>query len=1063
MKRIYNMMNNQSFLANIKKIAAATALLIFYVSSVFAQDTLLVKGVIVNGLNKPLANVSVGVEGSFELPSVTNEAGEFTVVVASGSDWLNISPSGDYKKKRVFLNNRTELKIYLTSLGIESGDDNLVLLSQDILKRDMVASYSSINSTAIKETPVLSIDQFFQGRVSGLNVANRSGDPGSGAVSFSRGVNSINANNTPLYIVDGIPVMSSDVFGSNLDGYEYNTLLSINPLDISKTTVVKDATLTAPYGSKASNGLVVIETLDPSATQTVVELDLRSGYSLAPSNQIPQMSAGQHKTLISELLFSSGKPEEEIVLEYPNLYLTPNDDRFIDYQHNTNWQDLIFSNAAFTNINVKVKGGDEIARYGLSFGYMNSDGIVKTTGYDGYNLRFVSLLNIFTWLKMNASVSLSYNNSNLKESARVYETSPIFSSLAKSPMLNPYQYDNEGQELTALSQPDELGISNPQAIVDNYEATNNNFNFLSTLGFSAEFKKNLVLNSNFGITYNVLKEQIFQPNQGMESYYNKEAINVSKATNNSLNSFYNNTYLKYKKNFGKNHILTSNTGVNILTNKFELDWGLTKNAHESDEYRMLQDGQNNLREIGGANRNWNWLSFYENVTYGFKDKYLASASVTLDGSSRVGDNAANTIKIGDIPFGLFYSFGGAWRISNESFLKNSSKLEELKLRLTYGRTGNDAIGETSATNYYDAVKFRETSGLIPGVVPNDELTYETVSQLNGGIDVALWGNRMRLSTDMYKSTIDNMLVYVPVQAYFGFDFRPENGGKMQNTGLDVSVLFRLFDKPNFKWDLQASLSTVKNEVLEIKGDKLVTKVQGAELVNMPGEQANSFYGYIYEGVYLTAADAQSSGKVNDRYMTYQAGDARFRDISGPNGTPDGVINNYDKTVIGSSNPENFGGIGNTFTYKRWALNAFVQFVSGNELFNFVRYQNESMIGLGNQSTRVLNRWEYDGQQTEIPRALYNDPIGNSDFSTRWIEDGSYLRIKNVSLSYSIPGEFLVFKNAQFYVSGSNLFTVSKYLGYDPEFSFSSAHVMQGIDYGLTPQPRQFVVGIKLGL
>jgi TonB-linked SusC/RagA family outer membrane protein len=694
---------------------------------------------------------------------------------------------------------------------------------------------------------------------------------------------------------------------------------------------------------------------------------------------------------------------------------------------------------------------------------MNSNGIVETTGYDGYNLRFVSLLNIFTWLKMNASVSLSYNNSNLKESARVTETSPIYTSLAKSPMLNPYQYDNEGQELTALSEPDELGISNPKAIVDNYEATNSNFNFLSTLGFSAEIKKNLVLNSNFGITYNVLKEQIFQPNIGMESYYNKEAINVSKATNNSLNSFYNNTYLKYKKNFGKDHILTSNTGANILTNKFELDWGLTKNAHENDEYRMLQDGQNNLREIGGANRNWNWLSFYENVTYGYKDKYLASATVTLDGSSRVGDNAANTVKIGDVPFGLFYSFGGAWRISNESFLKNSSKLEELKLRLTYGHTGNDAIGETSATNYYEAVKFRETSGLIPGVVPNDELTYETVNQLNGGIDISLWGNRARASVDMYRSIIDNMLIYTPLQAYFGFDFRPENGGKMQNTGFDASVIFRLFDKPNFKWDLQASYSMVKNEVLEIKGDKLVTKVQGAELVNMPGEQANSFYGFIYEGVYLTASEAQSSGKVNDRYIKYQAGDAKFKDISGPNGTPDGVINNYDKTVIGSSNPENFGGISNTFTYKRWALNAFVQFVSGNELFNFVRYQNESMISLGNQSTRVLNRWEYDGQQTEIPRALYKDPVGNSDFSTRWIEDGSYVRLKNVSLSYTIPGEFLVFKNAQFYVSGTNLLTASNYLGYDPEFSYSSAHVMQGIDYGLTPQARQFVFGIKLGL
>lgn len=1056
-------MNNQCLLVNLKKIAAVTAMLIFVISTVFAQDTLLVKGIVVNGLNKPVPNVSVGIEGSFELPVVTNEAGEFTVVALSGNEWINVSPSEQYKKKRVFLNNRTELTIYVTSNDIISGDDNMSILSQDILRRDMVASFSTINSDGIKETPVLTVNQFFQGRVSGMNVINRSGDPGSGAVSFLRGVNSINSSNSPLYVVDGIPVMPSGVFGSNLDGFEYNTLLSVNPLDISKTTVIKDPTITAAYGSKASNGLVIIETLDPSATQTVVELDLRTGYSLAPPNQIPQMNAGQHKTLISELLFSTGMPEEQVVLDYPNLFLTPDDDRYIDYQHNTNWQDLVFTNAAFTNINVKVKGGDEIARYGLSFGYMNSKGIVKTTGYDGYNLRFVSLLNIFTWLKMNATVSLSYNNSQLKESARISQTSPIYSALAKSPLLNPYQYDDEGQELTALSNVDELGISNPQAIIDNFEATNNNFNFISTLGFAADLKDNLVLNSNFGITYNVLKEQIFMPNQGMERYYNKEAINVSKATNNTLNSFYNNTYLKYNKNLGKNHAFTSNTGFNVYSNKFELDWGLTKNAHENDEYRMIQDGQNNLREIGGANRTWTWLSFYENVTYGYKDKYLASATVTLDGSSRVGDNAANTMKIGDVPFGLFYSFGGAWRISNERFLKNKSKLEELKLRLSYGVSGNDDIGEANATNYYNAVKFRETSGLIPGVVLNDQLTYETVSQLNGGVDISLWGNRVQASVDLYQSTIDNMLIYAPVEAYFGFNFRPENGGKMQNRGMDLSVFFRLLDKPNFKWDVQASYTQVKNEVLEIKGDKLVTSLKVAEIVNMPGEQANSFYGYIYEGVYSTADEAQNAGVVNDRLLKYEAGDAIYKDISGPNGQKDGVINYYDKTVIGSSMPENYGGISNTFTYKRWALNAFVQFTKGNEVFNYLRYTNENMAGLGNQSTKVLDRWEYDGQQTEIPRALYGDIIGNSDFSTRWIEDGSYLRLKNVSLSYTVPNEFLVFKNAQFYISGTNLLTVSKYLGYDPEFAFSSAHVTQGIDYGLTPQSRQFVIGIKLGL
>jgi TonB-linked SusC/RagA family outer membrane protein len=1055
-------MNNQYFRANLKKVTALMAMLIFGVFTVYSQDTILVKGIILNGANEPIQNVSVGIEGSIELPSVTNEAGEFTLQSDSEDNWLNISPSGNYKKRRVFLNNRTELKIYLTSNDVESGDDDIVILSQDILKRDMVSSFSFVNTSTIKETPAISVDQFFQGRVSGMHITNRSGDPGSGTSTFLRGVNSLNASNTPLYIVDGIPIVSTGVFSSKLAGYEYNPLLGVNPLDVSSATIVKDPSLTAVYGSKASNGIVFIETLHPSATRTVVELDLRAGYSLAPSNEIPQMNAGQHKTLISELLFSSGMPEEQIIKEYPNLYLTPKDDKFIDYQHNTNWQDKIFTNAGFSNLNINVKGGDEIARYGLSFGYMSSNGIIKNTGYDAYNLRFVSLLNIFTWLKMNAAVSLAYSNAELKESGQIAETSPIMTSLGKSPMLNPYQYDEEGKELTALSEVDELGVSNPQAVIDNYEANNSNFNFVSTLGFEATIKKNLKLHTNFGITYNVLKEHIFMPNLGMEMYYNKEAFNVAKISNNSLSGFYNNTYLKFNKRIG-NHMFSSNTGINILSNKFEYDWGLTKNAHPNDQYRMIQDGAANLREIGGANRTWNWFSVYEYLSYSYKDKYLATASVSLDGSSRIGDNAANTVKIGGVPLGLFYSAGAAWRISNESFLKNKSKLEELKLRFSYGHSGNDDIGESNATNYYNAIKYRETVGLAPGVLENDELTYETVSQINGGIDIAFKGSRIRSSIDFYQSTTDNMLIYTPMESYFGFDFRPENGGKMQNTGIDFTLFLRVMDRPNFKWDIQTTYSMFNNEVVEIKGDKLITKLKGAEVVNMVGENANSFYGYIYEGVYSTADEAQSAGLVNDRFIPYQAGDAIYKDISGPDGTPDGIINSYDKTVIGSSIPDFFGGFSNTFTYKRWALNVFVQYVKGNEVFNYVRSQNENMKGLENQSSVVLNRWQYNGQETSIPRAVYNDVPGNSDFSTRWIEDGSYLRLKNVSLSYTIPEEFLVFKSAKFYFSATNLFTVSNYLGYDPEFAYSHMHMTQGIDYGLTPSPRQFVLGIKLGL
>ncbi len=1057
-------MNQRIFLSSVLRLTIIVmAFVLINVDAVFAQDTLLVRGTVVNGKNEPVANVAVGVEGSFELPDVTNEAGEFTVKALSGNAWLNIDPPGEYTVKRVFLNNRTELKIFLTRQDIESGYNEVTLMSQQFPKRNLVAAFSSVDMDNILYSTSFSVDKYMQGKVSGLHVVHRSGMPGSGAATFLRGVNSLNAGNEPLYVVDGIPITTLGEFNSNLEGFQHNPLLGVNMLDISEVTVVKDPAITAAYGSKGSNGIVFINTLDPSATETIIEVDLRTGYSLAPETRYPQLNNNQHKTLASELLFSSGKRQQVILEEYPNLYLTEDEDRFIDYQHNTNWQDVIFTDNMFSNVNINVKGGDEIARYGLSFGYVNAKGIIKSTDYDGYNLRFISLLNIFTWLKMNAGVALNYSNAELKESGKVVQTNPILTSLAKSPMLNPYQYDEEGQQLDILANVDELGVSNPQAVIDNYSATNNNFDLTSNLGFQANLRDNLALNTNFGLNYAVLKEKIFMPNRGMELYYGDEAINVSKASNNSLTSFYNNTYLTFNKNFGSDHAFSSITGVNVLNNELEYDWALTKNAHENDEYRMLQDGTFNLREIGGANRTWNWLSFYENLNYVYRDKYIATASVSLDGSSRVGDKADNTLMIGDVPFGLFYSGGLGWRISNESFLKNVSALEELKFRVTYGKSGNDDIGESNATNYYNAVKFRETTGLVPAVVPNNELTYETVSQLNLGMDLALNGYRFTARVDAYRSNIENLLIYAPLEAYFGYQFRPENNGEMQNTGIDLNLFYRIVNGNNFKWDLETWLSTVENKITQVKGEKLVTEVPGAETVNMEGEPANSFYGYIYEGVFSTTEEAQNAGLVNEKLVAYGGGDAKYADISGPNGGPDGVINDFDKTVIGSTLPEFFGGVSNTFHYKRWQLNAFVQFIAGNEVFNYVRYQNERMAGLQNQSTRVLNRWQYEGQVTDVPRAVYRDGIGNSAFSTRWIEDGSYMRLKNVTLSYTIPNEFLTFQNARFYITASNLFTLSEYLGYDPEFAHSFSHVTQGIDYALTPQVRQFMVGVKLGL
>lgn len=1063
------MINNPFTIATLKRVLLIVPVLLIGIIASYAgnnptaSDSILVKGVVVSGTNAPLSNITISIEGSREMPVVTNDAGEFSIKAGPGDSWLNVSPVSEYKSKRVFLNKRDYIKIYMAQTDLASGDDPLQILSQRKIRKDVVPSFFETKASGSYRTPAISIDEFLQGKVAGVNVVKSNGTPGTGAVLSLRGVNSLLANTQPLYIVDGIPMESPGLFASNVEGNAYDPLLAVNMLDISSVTVVKDPAITSAYGSKGSNGVVFIETLDPSATQTSIDVDLRTGYSLAPNNQFSQLNALQHKTLANEVLFTSGMFEEAVRMKYPNLFLYTNDPRYIDYQHNTNWQNTIFDDASFQNINLKVKGGDAIARYGLSFGYTTNDGIVKATDFDSYNLRFVSRLNIFTWLRMNAGVSLNYNIKNLKESAKVPETNPILSALNKSPMLSPYQYDLEGNLLTLISEVDELGVSNPIAIVDRYMGKNSNYHFMSNMGFEMTLNKDLMLNTNFNLTYNAMKEQVFMPNHGMAHYYNNEAHNVSKATNNYLLSFYNNTYLSYKKVFNKVHSIASTTGVNLLTNRYQLDWGLTMNAHENDEYKELSDGTNNLRRIGGANKAWNWVSLYENLNYAFQDKYLVTAGFSFDGSSKVGENAINTIKIGDSRFGLFYSGGLGWRMSSESFLKDVSWIDELKLRLTYGKSGNDDIGESNASDYYESVKFRETVGLYPAVIANKELSYETVSQMNTGLDLALWGSRFRATIDVFNSTTKDMLILTPLKSYLGYSFRPENGGEMQNKGVEVSASLRIVESKNFKWDIQTNVTKVSNEITYLRGDMLVTDIVGGQVVNKVGAPANSFYGFVFDGVYNSTAQARTEGLVNDKLIAYKGGDARFVDLSGPNGTPDGIINQYDKTDIGSSMPDLYGGLHNTFMYKRWSLETYLTFVSGNEVYNFVRYKNEAMTGIENQSANVLNRWQNDGQVTDVPRALLNDPVGNSAFSSRWIEDGSYLRVQSIALSYRISNKWLEFRNAEFYVSANNVLTLSNYLGYDPEFATSYSHAEQGIDYGQTPQPRQFVIGIKLGL
>lgn len=1045
---------------NSRKIVVLLFLLIGNIFYTIGQDSLVVKGVVLSDNRMPFPNVSVSIAGSLQLPVVTNEKGEFILKTKSGDEWLVVSPPGEYKSKKVFLNQRSELKIFVSSEDLLTGDDVFTILNTEVSRRNIVAASSEIHINNIRNQNPVTIDQYMSGLLPGAQVTSSSGMPGSPAIINLRGVRSVNTSNQPLILIDGMPLVNQGIFKSELSGYSYNQLSSLNILDVSKITVVKDPVISAAYGSNGSNGVIMIETLDPQTTETSVDVDFRTGVSLNQSKLISQLNANQHNTLVKEILTSSGTPEEDIETNYPSLFYTKADKKYIDYLYNTNWQKLIFNKSSFSNVNVAIKGGDEIARYGLSFGYITDKGIIKSTGFQGYNLRFVSRVNILKWLKMNTSVSLNYGSSDLKEAATVQQTSPILTSLSKSPMLGPFQHDLSGNLTTMLSEVDDLGVSNPLATIQNFSAENHNYGFSAVNDFEIIANKDLTIKSKLGLTYNILKENIYLPNHGMEHYYDNEAINVSKASNNDITSFYNNTYVSYRKTIAKDQIFTSNTGVNLEINKFQYDMGLSKNAPDNDKFRTLGKGLPIYFENGGLNDDWNWVSFYENAFYSFKDVLLFSGSLCLDMSSRLGANADNTVKIGSVPFGLFYSGGVAWRLSNMFNLKNIGWLEDFKVRASYGKSGNGDLGSLTGKNYYNNIRYNSVVGLYPAVLSNDRITFENVYQLNGGVDLSMFANRLVFNVDLYKSKTTNLLMYSPVDKMLGYDYQADNSGEMENKGFEFNTFVRVFAEKSFKWDVSFNISTIKNQITKMKNNEaVVTDLQGCQVVNKVGAPANSFYGYVYEGVFSNSIEAANANLVNNRGYAFKAGDAKFLNLN----NTDNVINDNDKTNIGSPLPKFFGGFSSALTYKHWTLSALLQFVSGNKIFNYVRYMNESMSDLRNQSVAVLNRWQNENQVTNVPRAFYNDPMGNSAFSTRWIEDGSFLRVKDITLSYRLPEKFLGFKNGECYISALNMFTIAKYLGYDPEFAYSFSQNQQGIDYGLSPQPRQFLIGIKIGL
>ncbi len=988
--------------------------------------------------------------------ALTDSLGRFSLDVPSYSSTIAVESEG-YNSRRIALKGRSSIVVSLLDEGHESFNENVTMPFGVKNKAEVTEAVGQYSVNSAWTQPSELADAMLQGRIAGLNAIRRSGTPGAGANLFLRGYNSLYSTNKPLIIVDNMLFDAND-YGESIIANNYtNPLALIDAKDIDNITVIKDAT--SIYGTKGANGAIIITTARARTQATRIDFAVYGGINQAPG-RLPVLNAADYRIYLSDMLQSRGLTSEQIQAQ-PYMNDDPQNPEYARYHYNTDWQKKVLENSVNQNYFLKVTGGDNIATYGLSMGFTKNNSAIKSTDITRYNTRFNAEFNFSQKFTGIANLSFSYNEQNLKDQGIADNTAPLFLSLIKAPFLTDKEVNNEGIESPNLADRDTLGISNPSTIIENMQAYNKYYRFFGSFGFNYEISKYLKASTMLGIVYDKVRENFFVPRKGVSDDTLSNAIADSRLGTQvkRLFTIYNDTRLEYNRTYSRLHHVAARVGLRYQTNKTEQDRAFGFNS-ATDDLVSVQNGSNALRQIGGGVGDWNWMNFYLNGEYGFNDKLFLNVNAAMDGSSRFGKQASNGISLGGNKFPLMPSIGLGWLISSENFMAHSG-LNLLKVRATYSITGNDDIGNYSARRTYASQNLLGAQGLIRTGAANPRLQWETGRKLNAGIDLAFWNERLSLSVDAYRNKTDNMLVYEPLSTVAGFSTVLTNGGQMENTGFEASLNVRLVNTRDLKWDAGINAATYKNKVITVPNGQILTEYAGGTILTAEGSAANQFYGYKTNGIFATDAEAAGLRKKNSdgSFTQFEGGDVRFADLDG-----NGIIDDNDRTVIGNPNPSLTGGFSNRITWKRFELNALFTFSQGNDVYNYLRYRLEAMSGVENQLVSVAQRWRGSGQVTNTPKATWGDPMGNSRFSDRWIEDGSYIRLRSLSLSYNVPLKNTgVIKSTTIYATGNNVFTLTKYKGYDPEFSASQSVFSQGIDTGLDPQFRTITLGMRLGL
>ena len=1049
-----------------------------------------IKGVVVDEANgQPLAGVRLQATDDSRFTAMTNAKGEFTIKVPTYATSLYLQ-APRHMSQHVAIN-----------AGDESQTVKASMLSDSFRPMyDEKTTYTSQNTFTATGNR-LSIDDEIGSKLGAdIRTIMRNGNEEQGAMMLIRGINSINANSQPLVILDGVELdMQRNRSSLHLGDY-FNILSAVSAEDIEKVTVLKNAT--ALYGARGANGVILIETKRGHSMATRIDFKASAGITTIPS--LPTvMNANQYRNYIVEQLGTVPAVQEYMtntgkLMTFRFLNDDPSGYFYNTYHNDTKWTDDVYRTAVTQNYSINVQGGDDIGMYHLSVGYSSIDKNIKKTSFDRINVRFNTDISLLENLNTKFDMSFSRSNTYLFDDGFAENmslstvTSPTQMALIKSPLLNAYQYNHFVEGFTSLlSEADDLfssldsykySIGNPVALLEKGEGERKNKNentfFNVAIAPTWNILPNLSATTHFSYYLNRNSQAYYRPLGGMPSFYvenlgrvySKVASIFAKETN-----IISNTHIDWNKKYGANDLAITggfrytyfSYDDSDLSTQYVTDSGNDKNPTMNVAQRS---------DITGHSDVWKNMQWYASADYSYANRFYATLSLLLEANSRFGDNVSSKASIGlaGVRWAIFPSAQVGWVMSNEKWFPKNFFVNYLKVFGGFDVSGNDDISNYAARSSYSTVRYNNDQiGVKINNVGNDFIKWETTLKYNAGFKANMFNNRLSLGVDAYYHRTKDLLSLKSFDNPIGgINNYWTNDGTLDNYGVELAISGKPIEKKNLHLEVGATMGSYKNKVEKLADGEFTSSVYGDNnILTKVGYSAGVFYGYqTADHVFSTEAEAATAYNGTDylKYKdatgadyTFNAGDVHFIDQNG-----DGYINEQDKVVIGNPNPDIYGNIFATLTWKTFTFNMSFNYSVGNDVYNYQRYILNSGASLYNQQVAEIGHWRYEGQITDIPRLAFNDPKLNNRFSDRWIEDGSYLRMKTLSVAYQIP----IPESWQSWLQGvsvwgeaRNLFTLTKYTGNDPEFSVGNSVLYQGVDCGNVAQSRSFILGVKINL